>query len=72
MDERIERIELKVDQRKTEIQRYEGRLDTLDKALQRYIELGAISKGLAKIGAMDNETSLLKTKISNLEGEIDD
>ena len=72
LDERIERIELKVDQRKTEIQRYEGRLDTLDKALQRYIELGAISKGLAKIGAMDNETSLLKTKISNLEGEIDD
>jgi chaperonin cofactor prefoldin len=72
LDERIERIELKVEQRKTEIQRYEGRLETLDKALQRYIELGAISKGLAKIGAMDNETSLLKTKISNLEGEIDD
>ena len=71
LEERIERIELKVVQRKSQVGRYEGRLDTLDKALQRYIELGAISKGLAKIGAMDNETSLLKTRISTLETEID-
>ena len=71
LEERIERIELKVVQRKSKVGRYEGRLDTLDKALQRYIELGAISKGLAKIGAMDNETSILKTKIEGLENEID-
>ena len=71
ISERIERIDLKVDQRKTQINRYQGRLDTLDQALQRYIELGAISKGLAKIGAMDNETSLLKTKVEGLENEID-
>ena len=69
--ERIERINLKVNQRQTQINRYQGRLDTLDQALQRYIELGAISKGLSKIGAMDNETNLLKTKISTLETEID-
>ena len=69
--ERIERIDLKVNQRQIQINRYQGRLDTLDQALQRYIELGAISKGLSKIGAMDNETNLLKTKISNLETEID-
>jgi len=71
MEERIERIELKVNQRQVQIGRYQGRLDTLDQALQRYIELGAISKGLAKIGAMDNETNLLKTKIQGLENEID-
>ena len=70
--ERIERIGLKVNQRQIQINRYQGRLDTLDQALQRYIELGAISKGLSKIGAMDNETNLLKTKISTLETEIDD
>ena len=69
--ERIERINLKVNQRQTQINRYQGRLDTLDQALQRYIELGAISKGLSKIGAMDNETNLLKTKIQGLENEID-
>jgi hypothetical protein len=44
----------------------------LDDALQKYIELGAISKGLRKIGEMDNETSLLKIKIEGLEKEIDD
>jgi len=71
ISERIERIDLKIDQRQTQISRYQGRLDTLDQALQRYIELGAISKGLAKIGAMDNETSLLKTKVEGLENEID-
>jgi archaellum component FlaC len=72
LEERIERIELKVNQRQTQIKRYQGRLDTLDDALQKYIELGAISKGLAKIGAMDNETNLLKTKIEGLETEIDE
>ena len=71
IQERIQRIDLKVDQRQTQIDRYQGRLDTLDQALQRYIELGAISKGLRKIGEMDNETALLKTKIEGLEGEID-
>ena len=71
MEERIERIELKVNQRQVQIGRYQGRLDTLDQALQRYIELGAISKGLSKIGAMDNETNLLKTRIQGLENEID-
>jgi len=70
--ERIERIDLKIDQRQTQISRYQGRLDTLDQALQRYIELGAISKGLSKIGAMDNETNLLKTRVSKLEMEIDE
>ena len=71
LEERIERIDLKIGQRNIQINRYQGRLDTLDQALQRYIELGAISKGLRKIGEMDNETSLLKTKIEGLEGEID-
>ena len=72
ISERIERIDLKINQRQTQIKRYQGRLDTLDQALQRYIELGAISKGLAKIGAMDNETNLLKTRVSKLEMEIDE
>ena len=71
IQERIERIDLKVDQRQTQIDRYQGRLNTLDQALQRYIELGAISKGLRKIGEMDNETALLKPKIEGLEDEID-
>jgi len=71
IQERIERIDLKVDQRQTQIDRYQGRLNTLDQALQRYIELGAISKGLRKIGEMDNETALLKIKIEGLEDEID-
>ena len=71
LNDRIKRIELKVNQRQSQIGRYQGRLDTLDEALRRYIELGAISKGLRKIGEMDNETSLLKTKIEGLENEID-
>ena len=71
LEERVERVDLKIEQKQTQIDRYLGRLNTLDQALQRYIELGAISKGLRKIGEMDNETALLKTKIEGLEGEID-
>ena len=71
LEERVERVDLKIEQKQTQIDRYQGRLNTLDQALQRYIELGAISKGLRKIGEMDNETALLKTKIEGLEDEID-
>ena len=71
LEERVERVDLKIEQKQTQIDRYQGRLNTLDQALQRYIELGAISKGLRKIGEMDNETALLKIKIEGLEGEID-
>ena len=37
----------------------------------RYIELGAITKGLKKIGERDNETAIVKTQILTLEKEID-
>ena len=71
LESRIQRIELKVEQRQKEIGRHQSRLDILDKAFERYIELGAVSKGLQKIGEMENETNLLKTKIQGLENEID-
>ena len=71
LESRIQRIELKVEQRQKEIGRHQSRLDILDKAFERYIELGAVSKGLQKIGEMENETNLLKTKIQGLEKEID-
>ena len=72
LTERIERIELKIVQKNIQITRYQGRLNTIDDALQRYIELGAVSKGLRKIGEMEEETNLLNTKIETLEKEIDD
>ena len=71
LEERIERVDLKIVQKNTQIKRYQTRLDILDKALLRYIELGAITKGLTKIGEKDVETEVLKMKISTLETEID-
>ena len=70
LTERIERIELKVVQKNIQITRYQGRLNTIDDALQKYIELGAVSKGLRKIGEMENETNLLNTKIETLETKV--
>ena len=72
LEERIERIEIKTEQKQEQIGRYEGRLEILDKALERYIELGAVTRGLNKIAESDNETTLLKSRIDTLEGEIDD
>ena len=71
LETRMQRIELKVDQKTKQIRRYESRLDILDKALQRYIELGAVSKGLSKIKEREEENNLLKSKIDKLENEID-
>ena len=71
LEERIERIEIKTEQKQEQIGRYEGRLEILDKALERYIELGAVTRGLNKIAESDNETTLLKSRIDTLEGEID-
>ena len=71
LESRIQRIELKVEQRQKEINRHQSRLDILDLAFEKYIELGAVSKGLKKLGEMETETNLLKTKIDGLENEID-
>jgi len=71
MEERIERIELKITQRQKQINRHQDRLDILDKAFEKYISLGAVSKGFQKIGEMESDTTLLKTKIETLENEID-
>ena len=72
LEERIERIEIKTEQKQEQIGRYEGRLEILNNALERYIELGAVTRGLNKIAESDNETTLLKSRIDTLEGEIDD
>ena len=35
LEERVERVDLKIEQKQTRIDRYQGRLNTLDQALQR-------------------------------------
>ena len=71
LETRMQRIEIKVEQKTKQIRRYESRLDILDKALQRYIELGAVTKGLSKIKEREEENNLLKSQINKLEKEID-
>ena len=71
LEEQIKRIDLKVERKGVQKDRYQKQLDILDEALLRYIELGAITKGLKKIGERDNETAIVKTQILTLEKEID-
>lgn len=71
MESKIQRIELKITQRQKEIGRHQSRLNILDKAFEKYISLGAVTKGFQKIGEMESDTTLLKTKIQGLENEID-
>ena len=66
LETRMQRIEIKVEQKTKQIRRYESRLDILDKALQRYIELGAVTKGLSKIKEREEENNLLKSQINKL------
>jgi hypothetical protein len=70
-DTRIERIDLSVERYNRDITRSEKVLDQFDGALEKYVELGAVSKGLKKREEQDSERVKLNKTILNAETEID-
>ena len=68
---KIERLNKKIATEQKIIERSEGLLETLDSALDRYIELGAISKGLAKREEQGLERNAAQSAIQTSEAIID-
>jgi len=68
---KIERLNKKIATEQKIIERSEGLLETLDSALDRYIELGAISKGLAKREEQALERNAAQSAIQTSEAIID-
>ena len=69
---KVERIDNSISSERKIIERAEKQIGMLDSALDKYIELGAITKGLGKREEQEEERNLLNTTVNNAQLRIDD
>ena len=68
---KLERLNNYIKSEQKTIDRAERQLENLDKALERYVELGAVSKGLKKREEQEPERKLLQSTITKSQNKID-
>ena len=68
---KVERIDNSISSERKIIERAEKQIRMLDSALDKYIELGAITKGLGKREEQEEERNLLNTTVNNAQLRID-
>jgi chaperonin cofactor prefoldin len=68
---KVERLENRIDSEKKNIVRAEKQLQQLDNALDRYVELGAVSKGLNKREEQEDERNNLTSLVNKSQQQID-
>ena len=68
---KVERLDNRITSERKIITRAEKQLSALDSALDKYLELGAVSKGLKKREDQEQERNALTNKINNAQGRID-
>ena len=68
---KVERLDNRITSERKIITRAEKQLSTLDSALEKYLELGAVSKGLKKREDQEQERNALIDNINNAQGRID-
>ena len=69
---KVERVDNRIETERNTIGRYEKQLTNLDTALNRYLDLGAVSKGLAKREEQEPERRELVRLINESQKKIDD
>jgi len=69
---KVDRADGRIETERNNIVRYEKQLTNLDTALNRYLELGAVSKGLQKREEQEPERKQLVTLINESQERIDD
>ena len=69
---KVERVDSRIETERNTIARYEKQLTNLDTALNRYLDLGAVSKGLAKREEQEPERKELVRLINESQKRIDD
>ena len=67
---KVERVDNRIKTERNTIARYEKQLTNLDTALNKYIDLGAVSKGLAKREEQEPERKLLQSTITKSQNKI--
>ena len=68
---KVERLDNRIASERKIIKRAETQLSALDSALDKYLELGAVSKGLKKREDQEQERNALTNTINNAQSKID-
>jgi len=68
---KVERLDNRITSERKIITRAEKQLSALDSALDKYLELGAVSKGLKKREDQEQERNALTNTINNAQSRID-
>ena len=68
---KVERLDNRIASERKIITRAEKQLSALDSALDKYLELGAVSKGLQKREDQEQERNALTNTINNAQSKID-
>ena len=68
---KVERLDNRIASERKVIKRAETQLSALDSALEKYVELGAVSKGLQKREDQEEERNSLTNIINKSQGKID-
>ena len=68
---KLERLESNIESERKSISRAEGQLEKLDFALERYIELNAVSKGLRKRDEQKPQRDALSQTVNESQDKID-
>ena len=68
---KVERLDNRIVSERKVINRAETQLSALDSALEKYVELGAVSKGLQKREDQEQERNTLTNIINNAQTKID-
>ena len=68
---KVERVDNRIKTERNTIARYERQLTNLDTALNKYLDLGAVSKGLAKREEQEPERKQLVSQINQSQKRID-
>ena len=68
---KVERLDNRITSERKIITRAEKQLSALDSALEKYLELGAVSKGLKKREDQEQERNALTNTINNAQSKID-
>ena len=69
---KLERLNNYIKSEQKTIDRAERQLDNLDKALERYVELGAVSKGLDRRLEQEEERDILTSMVNKSQLKIDE
>ena len=69
---KVERIDNRIQSERKTIQRAETQLNALDTALDKYLELGAVTKGLNKRQEQEPERASLMLQVNEAQNRIDE